>query len=943
MRILGVHYHNATFQEALGRACGRLEDEAKSNLFFLNLDCLYQASRDEEYRLIINNAGLVLPDGIGLKIATRLFGGRMKEDCNGTDFSPVFLKEIARRGYGIYLLGGEEGIAATAAKNLRKKIPGIRIVGTHCGYFEDEDAVVEDINRSGTDVLFVAMGVPLQEKWIARNRHRLESQLCLGVGALLDYLSGEKIRAPKYLRILHLEWLWRIFREPGRFFKRYVLHDLRFICYLFFVSLSRKLGTYKRVIKKSLALVVVFAALICGRFVFAEQNNFHWDFAGWYGGGCYPNVEFDPNIKDRVYLTSDVAGIWRSDDGGERWFFATNGLGHLNVAQVAVAESDSNVLYAATKGGLFYSLNGGGLWEKSDDMEGAISFERPRSYKAIAVSRIDPGKLCVGTAKGKLFCSRTYGREWDEIKTDFQKTAPDSAVPTVSALVFVSDEEELMATNSSGLFQYDFTTGIWEPLLTESYSVTDFSVSGKTAGWIVAAGENHLMMSRDGGRSWQKSADVPNGKTYRVLLDESEDTLRIIVAWLKDWQGGLVVSDDGGQSWEELGEEFRPDIASNPTRAWVPSKGKPASLKMDPFDPQRLFLSDWWGVWRSDDGGRTWTETVNGAPNTVGSDIVVSAQGEIFVATMDTGLLKSSDQGRSYRALFPQDGYRKDSNGHVWRVLVPGEGRIIATSSPWGENVNQVIISEDGGDTFEIVRTGLPDSRPKENTVWHEGYPRALAADPADPDVFYLGMDGDDGGGLFVSVDAGRSWQRTSGQPGSLKIYNGLVVDRSDPDVLFWGACGKDGGVFRSTDRGKTWQKVFSQTSWIFDLHMSSDGVLYAAGASGHPVVYVSEDKGLHWKKLGEFSLPGASAAEAIITPRNRPEVVAVSTVNWNHRAPQKIYLSRDAGQTWMDITGDLPSGPGTAAMAFDPKGHYLYVSRYSGSVYKIALFDLSA
>ncbi|MCK5215260.1 MAG: WecB/TagA/CpsF family glycosyltransferase, partial [Candidatus Omnitrophica bacterium] len=110
----------------------------------------------------------------------------------------------------------------------------IQIVGTHHGYVEEDEAVIDQINESGAEVLFVAMGVPIQEKWIHRNRDRLNPRLCLGVGALFDYLSGTIPRAPGIVRCLRLEWLWRCFVDPRRMIKRYFIDDTGFLIRLVF-------------------------------------------------------------------------------------------------------------------------------------------------------------------------------------------------------------------------------------------------------------------------------------------------------------------------------------------------------------------------------------------------------------------------------------------------------------------------------------------------------------------------------------------------------------------------------------------------------------------------------------------------------------------------------------------------------------------------------------
>ena len=232
MKLLGINYTNVTLTDALAIALTSLTNNKKSNIYFLNSDCLLKTQHDQEYCNIINPTNLILPDGVGIRFATWLFGGKMKGNCNGTDFSPLLMKKAAEKGYKIFFLGAKEGIAQKAAENVKKSIPGIHIVGTHSGYLNNDEEAVKMINDSQADILFVAMGVPIQEKWIARNRDKLSPRLCLGVGALFDYLSGNSPRAPKIIRILYLEWLWRVIVEPKRLFKRYLVDGVGFFCWL---------------------------------------------------------------------------------------------------------------------------------------------------------------------------------------------------------------------------------------------------------------------------------------------------------------------------------------------------------------------------------------------------------------------------------------------------------------------------------------------------------------------------------------------------------------------------------------------------------------------------------------------------------------------------------------------------------------------------------------
>ena len=238
--ILNSKYDNITFNFAIKEALSLMAKKEKANVFFLNADCLYKAQKDDEYRENLNSANLILPDGIGLRVATSLLGGRMKENCNGSDFLPSFMTEAGKKRFKMFFLGAKKEVAAKAAENVRSKLPEIQVTGTHPGYFSDDEEVINIINKSGADILFVGMGVPLQEKWICRNRNRLNPKLCFAVGALFDYLSGHIKRAPKIVRFFYMEWVWRLIMEPRRLWKRYLVDDMKFFLLVFKHKLRQK-------------------------------------------------------------------------------------------------------------------------------------------------------------------------------------------------------------------------------------------------------------------------------------------------------------------------------------------------------------------------------------------------------------------------------------------------------------------------------------------------------------------------------------------------------------------------------------------------------------------------------------------------------------------------------------------------------------------------------
>ncbi|MFB2603093.1 WecB/TagA/CpsF family glycosyltransferase, partial [Rhizobium phaseoli] len=168
---------------------------------------------------------LVLPDGIGLNIASQIaHGSPFPANLNGTDFVPAFLTfmEAPRR---IGLIGGTRAVVEAAAENFRKHTPWHEFVVISDGFFDKVDSsdVTEEIERQKLDILIVGMGTPLQEKWVHDNIRADHARLVLTVGALFDFVSGAVPRAPKTVRMMRLEWAYRLIQEPARLWRRYIV------------------------------------------------------------------------------------------------------------------------------------------------------------------------------------------------------------------------------------------------------------------------------------------------------------------------------------------------------------------------------------------------------------------------------------------------------------------------------------------------------------------------------------------------------------------------------------------------------------------------------------------------------------------------------------------------------------------------------------------------
>lgn len=235
IRLFGVELFDTTLECAAGWLIERAWYGKQVHVAFANAHCINVMYRDQVYQWAFTHADRIFVDGSGMAIAARASGMKLTENVNGTDLFPVLCATAAKFNTGLFLFGGQAGVAAQAAEKMTARIPGLRISGTRHGYLQtsDEEAeLIETINASGARIVLVGMGVPGQEIWIARNRHRLSARVIMGVGGLFDYYSGRIPRAPQLLRRAGLEWTWRLAMEPRRLAGRYIHGNCEFLARL---------------------------------------------------------------------------------------------------------------------------------------------------------------------------------------------------------------------------------------------------------------------------------------------------------------------------------------------------------------------------------------------------------------------------------------------------------------------------------------------------------------------------------------------------------------------------------------------------------------------------------------------------------------------------------------------------------------------------------------
>ena len=232
LNVLDVDFLSISMDEAVSLLQQVIDSGQKESVSFINADCLNISCKDAGYRAILQSQNIVLPDGTGINIACRSIGARLVANLNGTDLVPRLWEIAPEKGYRFYLLGAAVGVTERMKAKLEETYPGIEVVGERHGFFDhatESEAVIEKINATRPNVLLVAFGAPVQEKWIDQYKDKIDSNLLIGVGGLFDFYSGDKKRAPEWMRKSGFEWMYRLYLEPGRLWRRYIVGNPLFV------------------------------------------------------------------------------------------------------------------------------------------------------------------------------------------------------------------------------------------------------------------------------------------------------------------------------------------------------------------------------------------------------------------------------------------------------------------------------------------------------------------------------------------------------------------------------------------------------------------------------------------------------------------------------------------------------------------------------------------
>jgi N-acetylglucosaminyldiphosphoundecaprenol N-acetyl-beta-D-mannosaminyltransferase len=242
VEVLGVPIRNLTMEEALDYIVLVATGETPRRMSFVNTDCINKAQEDPVYAATLRACDAVLADGIGIRIAGKLLHQEIRQNVNGTDLFPLLCRRLQSSESGLFLLGARPGVAESVRDWVERNYPGAKVTGMHHGYFTppEQPTVLREVRDSGAQILLVAFGAPRQDLWIAQHLGETGAAVALGVGGLFDFYSGRIPRAPQWMRELSLEWIYRLYQEPSRMWKRYLLGNLVFLARVVWSMMRRR-------------------------------------------------------------------------------------------------------------------------------------------------------------------------------------------------------------------------------------------------------------------------------------------------------------------------------------------------------------------------------------------------------------------------------------------------------------------------------------------------------------------------------------------------------------------------------------------------------------------------------------------------------------------------------------------------------------------------------
>jgi photosystem II stability/assembly factor-like uncharacterized protein len=617
-----------------------------------------------------------------------------------------------------------------------------------------------------------------------------------------------------------------------------------------------------------------------------------WHPSGYGGGGRFTAIAIDPSNPKTVYIGSDVAGIFRSPDGGNHFDLIGKGLEGFAVADIAINPEAPHQLVALTNDGLYYSINQGDTWIR---ISGEIRY--PSTFFGSSLLLFTRNSLWIGTdTKGVFRLPLTNLKASPELVPGLERFK-------VNGLTVY--EGYLYAGTSQGVYRLE--NQLWKPqhqgILPGSVEIMD-----------IASSRNSLYMieKQSGLFRWNATSSVwesrpvslqPKPKSYKsLLIHPNNPDLVFIGSHPENWPHLLYKTQDGGLTWKPI-LSFQVDPEAPPN--WTSTLAALEEMAFVPGTTQSIFMTDWWNVWQSTDGGEHWHQKHYGLQNTCINDLKIHPQNPktLYLCAWDNGLMISEDSGTHWRRAM--NGVVKDGHAQEIEISLKDPSRMILLINLRGKQGKiYVYESRNSGASWKDIGFFVPvENLPKQGYV--DGLATNVELDPFSDDTIYVGTNGY---GVYKTTNAGRTWSPMNQGlntpfikgPGALQVHPRL------PGTLF--ASTQSGGIYKSANGASSWQRVTIGERFTFGMAIDpSTPSRIVAGGSGNTLL-VSNNEGKSWQ---EINLPVTASPQLAVYSVSfhpqRPGVVLAGTLRYDGRATEGLFISTDSAKTFRKVPMDIP------------------------------------
>ena len=664
---------------------------------------------------------------------------------------------------------------------------------------------------------------------------------------------------------------------------------------------------YRRIVSGSSISAAVLALVLCtlaNAALAAGIDDWRLTPAGYGGGGRFTALALDPADPSRLVVGSDVAGYFIPGPGGQGFTLAGKELDGLAVSALAFAPGHPGVLAVQSDGGLYLSRDGGKTLTPLNSKLGYAS----RFFGGRLLVFAGPALFAATDAKG------VFSQKWET------PGAPETPIPGLEGIKVNSLamwENTLYAATDKGIYRVRDNRFVPADagLDPEHKQVSDLTADPQS-GLFAVVRDQGLFRFDPAKNAWAKPGPAPAQTGQKPILfkalalDPAKPGRVVMATDPGSWPNRLFISEDSGATWKEAANFV---LAADGPPNWA--KGL-ESVEAIAFSPggDALYVSDWWNVWRSGDGGANFTQIHKGLQNTVVNGLA-SPPGKpelILMATADNGIMRSTDNGATWAR--SMSGVA-DGDALAVRFASSDPMKAYFLFSPWDKAKSAdsavffVCKSLDAGASWTTLSFSVPA---RKLPPYADGRPTVLRIDPRNEDVVYVGSNGN---GLFrvntALLAEGKAQEAVENVSSGLPLPNfanadSLLVAPDNPNKLYASTLG--GGLWTSENAGRSW--LPASPRWNFTFGLAADpaqpGRVFA-GTSEKRLV-VTEDAGRTWK---EIVLPGNRPAYVpvqvvAVDPANAQTIYA-GTSAYDLKAADGLYLSLDGGKSFAQVPSELP------------------------------------